>query len=355
MEFYLLFLTFIIFTMIIPNKKYFFIINFFIMGIFAGLRSIDVGTDTRMYHNIYYTVRNIPFEWVYIDDSTRIEIGHRVLMTILSNFSIDGQIYIFVTSIITFSLFGKFLYDNTDYDNYKIPVFLFFAFGYFIECCNTVRQMLAVAMALNGITMFAKKKYILGVIIFVGSLLFHASNVLLVLCILFSFGYIRFFCKKSFVFPLTVFLLFVFFSIGYLDVILEFFLSTLGEKYQYYLFSTYANEAGLSIIKILSTCTILLWSMWYKYTDSDRLLVGVFFVLLIADIGCLLLSSSFLGIFYRFHFAFFCAACPFVSLMLKYTKNLYKFWLYPMFVILGYISLYRLFFVANDIEFSFCF
>ena len=155
--------------------------------------------------------------------------------------------------------------------------------------------------------------------------------------------------------PLAIVLICIFLGTSYFDVIIDIFLSGLGEKYQYYLFSTFANEAGLSIIKILSTCTILLWSMWYKYTDSDRLLVGVFFVLLIADIGCLLLSSSFLGIFYRFHFSFFCAACPFVSLMLKYTKNLYKFWLYPMFVILGYISLYRLFFVANNIEFSFCF
>lgn len=355
MEFYLLFLTFIVFTMVIPNKKYFFFINFFIMGMFSGLRSIDVGTDTRMYHNIYYTVRNIPFEWVYIDDSTRIEIGHRALMNLLSNISSDGQIYIFIVSIITFSLFGKFLYDNTDADNYKIPVFLFFSFGYFMECCNTIRQMLAVAISLNAITMFAQRKYVVGIIILMVSLLFHVSNILLVLCILFAFGYVYLFCKKSFVFPLAVVFMFVFLSMSYLDIIMEIFLSTLGEKYQYYLFSTYANEAGLSMIKILSTSTILLWSMWYKYADLDRLLVGVFFVLLVADMGCLLLSSSFLGIFYRFHFTFFCAACPFISLILKYTKNLYKIWLYPIFVILGYISLYRLFFVANDIDFSFCF
>ena len=55
MEFYLLFLTFIVFSMIIPNKKWFFVTNFFVMFFFAGLRSMDVGTDTRMYHNIYYT------------------------------------------------------------------------------------------------------------------------------------------------------------------------------------------------------------------------------------------------------------------------------------------------------------
>ena len=355
MEFYLLFLTFIVFTMIIPNKKTFFFINFFIMGIFAGLRSIDVGTDTRAYHDMYYTVRNIPFEWVYIDDSTKIEIGHRALMTLLSNISSDGQVYIFVVSIITFSLFGKFLYDNTDTDNYKIPVFLFFAFGYFIECCNAIRQMLAVAIAFNSITEFVQRKYVVGIIILMVSLLFHVSNILLVLVIIFAFGYVHFFCKKSFFWPLVVVFLFIFLNITYLDVILEFFLSTLGEKYQYYLFSTYANESGLSIIKILSTCTILLWGMWYKYTDSDRFLMEVFFLLLVADMGCLLLSSSFLGIFYRFHFAFFCVACSFISLLLKYTKNLYKIWLYPIFIVIGYVSLYRLFFVVNDINFSFCF
>lgn len=41
--------------------------------------------------------------------------------------------------------------------------------------------------------------------------------------------------------------------------------------------------------------------------------------------------------------------------VVKCCKILYKFWLCPMFVILGYISLYRLFSVAYDIKFSFCF
>lgn len=355
MEFYLLFLTFIVFTMSIPGKKYFFFINFFLMGLIAGLRSIDVGTDTRMYHNIYYTVRSIPFELVYIDDTTKVEIGHRALMVALSIFSSDGQIYIFVVSMITFGLFGKFLYDNTDDDNYKIPVFLFFAFGYFLECCNAVRQMLAVAIAFNSITVFCQRKYVAGIIILAISLLFHASNILLVLVMFFAIEYVGFFCKKNLVLPLAVLLFFVFLGTSHLGKIMDIFLSTLGEKYQYYLFSTFANGEGLSITKIISTCTILLWSFLYKYTDADRILVGVLFLLLVADVICLLLSSSFLGIFYRFHFAFFCAACPLISLLLKYTRTLYKVWLYPAFIIIGYICLYRFFAIAHNIKFSFYF
>lgn len=355
MEFYLLFLTFIVFSMIIPNKKWFFITNFFVMFFFAGLRSMDVGTDTRMYHNIYYTLRNSPFEWAYIDDSTNIEIGHRALMILLSNISSDGQIYIFIVSMMTFGLFGKFLYDTTDSDNYKIPVFLFFAFGYFIECCNTIRQMLAVSIAVNSIPVFVARKYIRGIMILAVSLLFHISNVLLALVILFSFIYVHVFCKKRLILPLAIVLICIFLGTSYSDVIIDIFLSGLGDKYQYYLFSSYSNAKGLSSIKIISTCTILLWVMIYKYKESERLYIGVLFLLLVADIGCLLVSSSFFGMFYRFHYAFFCAACPLISLLLKYTGNLYKIWLYPMFILMGYVSLYRLCLTADNIRFLFCF
>lgn len=353
MEFYLAFQCTILCSMLlIKNKKNFFIFNFSLMSLFSACRSKFVGTDTEMYHNIFYTISNLPLDISIIDDKTRIELGHRTLMLLLNEIVNDGQIYVFVVSILTCFLFGKFLYETTDEENYKISVFMFFSIGYFVEICNALRQMLAVAIGCNSIPYFMKGKYKLAVLILLSSLLFHISNLLQIVVILFAVLFMNTLAKRNLSWIILFLGLCSVFIVSNLDNILDVFLSGLGEKYTYYLFNEYANTADTSLIKIVAIIGLVCWSLVYRYTIYDRRLIGIFMFMLLADISCMLLSSNFLGIFYRFHFAFFVGVCPFISILFRYMSNICKVLVYPIIILGGFVCLYRLLQIANDIEYS---
>ena len=102
---YILILCFIIITYVvisilpikIDKRKTFINISFFELFIFLGIRDIDVGTDMINYITNFKYIATLPLSGLFVLDWEPLFI---IFNKILSFFSNDTQIYIFVTTFL---------------------------------------------------------------------------------------------------------------------------------------------------------------------------------------------------------------------------------------------------------------
>ena len=177
--YYLLLIIAIGLKFLLNNKKIYFVIMFLAMGVMAGLRGPDVGADTYEYHRIFSQYSDESFLDIMdgydgVND-TQIELGFHVMIMICSLFSQSPQLFVFVSSCITFFFLGLFIYRNTDEKNYWIAVSLIVGMGYYFYSLAILRQALAAAVAANSMNLSCEKKWISAFGIVFLACMFHNS------------------------------------------------------------------------------------------------------------------------------------------------------------------------------------
>lgn len=166
----------------------------FVPCLFAGLRGIDVGTDTVRMENIYdYAVSCGSFyqylKWMSIQN---LEVGFSFINYVLSRIGIPAQGANFVYELLT--VLPIYYVAKKHMDDFPMwsCMAVYFAFFYNMSF-NATRQCMAIALIILMYQMAMEKKYIISVLCGVLSLLLHGSAYvgIIIVCAAIVFGKIR--------------------------------------------------------------------------------------------------------------------------------------------------------------------
>ena len=152
-----------------PNLFWSILIMIIIIGV-AGLRS-NIG-DTGMYKILYNNVvaGNI-VKGAY-------ETGFIVFLKLLSNISIDPQIMIFVTSLITQGLNIWILRSYASL--FELQIYMYITSGYFLTLMNGIRQGFAAAIMFACTKLIINNNFKLYLLITIITATFHSSALIMI-------------------------------------------------------------------------------------------------------------------------------------------------------------------------------
>ncbi|UTY23930.1 EpsG family protein [Treponema denticola] len=128
----------------------------------AGLR-YQIGTDYATYREIYI---NLSF-----DNLSYLEPGYRYVNLFFKYIGLSYEASVFIFAIITNVLFYLFIRRYSV--SVPVSLLLYLCLNYYFIAFNTVRQMIGIAIFLNGIDYAFKKKYLYFFLITVFAALFH--------------------------------------------------------------------------------------------------------------------------------------------------------------------------------------
>lgn len=164
------------------NKRYYilsnltYVISAIIACFFSSVR-YGIGTDYKMYSNIFYLNGNLSLAEAY--NWFDMEVGWLLLNKILYFIDGDSQILFIITSIIIISSFYLFIYKYRNEINIGLAIFIFMTLIY-IPSFNVIRQYLAIAISLFSYKyIFEKKIYKFLAVILLGTL-FHKTVAVLI-------------------------------------------------------------------------------------------------------------------------------------------------------------------------------
>lgn len=160
MESIFIFISFLILLLSINKKagKLLLFIVFVILFILLGFRSINVGTDTINYLEI--------FERINYYDNKEIEIGWKILNTSIFNIGIGYQGFIVLIAFIT--LLPVYITVKKHSVNPMFSIFFYYTLYFYFNAFNISRQALAVVIILAAMPLLLKDKktiYILFVLL----------------------------------------------------------------------------------------------------------------------------------------------------------------------------------------------
>ena len=156
------------------GKKTYLWFTFVELTLLGGLRSINVGTDTSAYHDIFNSIAKIDTLQGLFD--RREELGYVLLNKLLSALGGDAQMLIFVCSM--FIAGGFILFIAKISDHVIFSVFLLFTLMMYLSSFNIVRQFMATVIILNGFSYLKEKKLVKYGLVCVVAWLFHSTSII---------------------------------------------------------------------------------------------------------------------------------------------------------------------------------
>lgn len=159
-----------------------------------GSRDITVGADTSMYWTLFentrllswsYLFKNFPMVKIHnVHFGQPIETGYIILNKFVSLFTDNPQVMLYVCAVLICTGFYIFICSNC----YSIfwGTLVFFCDGLYMNSFNTMRQVLAIAIAINAFTAFKKKKNFVAILlIFLGYTIHNTARIMVLLLILY--------------------------------------------------------------------------------------------------------------------------------------------------------------------------
>lgn len=150
-----------------------------ILACLAGVRDYTVGTDIRLYGRYVFEIANScsSIKEILFGKKMSIELGYAILAYITSRFVDTPHAFFFVVGLINYGLIAKAIYDYRDNIS-PTMAWTCFLFLYFPDTFNIMRQTLALAIFLFGVTYVRNKNYKMSIVILIVSILFHTSAVI---------------------------------------------------------------------------------------------------------------------------------------------------------------------------------
>lgn len=350
---YCAFMGSIILNFLIPNKKFYFRFLFLFMAIIVGIRDPYTGTDTLMYHELTDIVKR---EGIVSTDQSNvnIEIGYRILMFFCGGILDSSQSLIFITSIVTYLLFARYLYKNSDEKYYYIAGVLFVGMGFFVESINTIRQLLALSIAVNGLEYLKNNQYIRAIIIVVLSYFIHSSAIILILLIIFYVIANKFVKKDGnniIMFFSSLFLI-IFIGINIVSIVnnnIDF----LGRYAIYYAREEYsiASDGGWSRIAGILIMTAIY--SFFRFNKYDRVYNMMLILACEFALITMYFTNTWMTIFYRFYYEF---CIFFVILLINFLKKinspLINICFQIFLILISAINLYKQLETSSDLSYN---
>lgn len=157
------------------TKKIYLLVVSLPLIILSSLRTARGGCDTAIYLSIFNEICDG-------DNPVFFEFGFTLLLKIISIFTHDGHIMLFIINVITFLLFGRFIlkYSSCVW----LSFFLFIGMEIFDQSMNLIRQILALSIIVNSFDFLVQKKYFKFLSIVLFASLFHSTAILFIFAIL---------------------------------------------------------------------------------------------------------------------------------------------------------------------------
>lgn len=253
------------------NKKFFLLISFAVLFVFAALR-YNYGNDYSSYNEFFDTVKM----------GGRIaginEIGYRYLNQIFPSFQL---LIAFISLVFLFAIY-KVIVTSVEPELYPLALFIFIIDPYlFLMSLSMIRESIAIILFILAVY-FASKKRIL---LFVGAValasLFHASAIL-VLPAYFLCNEKNFLKKKEWillVIPVVLLLLYDSYISGWIVKLLEYFKNP---NYIYYFENTNSNSLRATLLTSISFVYVCL--NFNKLTGKKLMFSKLALIALMIDI-----------------------------------------------------------------------
>lgn len=258
---------------------FFSFMSIFIPSIVAGMR-FYVGTDYHMYVNAIF--KNIAHNNSMF--MTHLEWGYTTLNFVISRFTDNEHVMLFIVSFITTFFVYLALYNYRKYTSISMGM-LIYMFLYYQTSFNLMRQYLALSIVLYAFTLILNGRYKKSIIYIMLATTFHYSAIIsLSLIGLYKVN----FSKKSIIYytliAVSLISCFAFYeqimSIGFyfMGIFIEI------DRYQRYIIDVNAGEFSL-MITFLRLPVILLSFLFFKslytYNKDNRLLIYLLIIDLI--------------------------------------------------------------------------
>ena len=120
----------------------------------SSLRSYTVGRDIYVYYNEFESYKSLSF--VDAKNLTRFEFGYFAIAFLFSKLRLSFRVVLIVSSLFITICFYKFI--NEFSPNKCMSLVLFISFGMFAQSLNIIRQLIALAFVLLGLTLLNKNK-----------------------------------------------------------------------------------------------------------------------------------------------------------------------------------------------------
>lgn len=143
------------------------------------LRAYSVGADTRMYAIDWALPEIKNSSFIEIIQKNRWEIGFAALCKICIHFKDPSRTLLVLAGLLIYSMLGLAIYRLTK--NFCLVILLFFLSGQFYGSMNTMRQTIAAAIVMVGVSFLTRdENYEFFLLIFMAAL-FHKSALLMLL------------------------------------------------------------------------------------------------------------------------------------------------------------------------------
>lgn len=154
------------------NKYYIFLISLVLIFI-LGFRGMDVGIDTKVYYDIYNSVKEFSLGIFFVED---IECGYYLLQYFVKSVFGEFQILLLIVAIFFITVISYHIYKYSS--NPWLSYILFIIYGFYSFAMSATRQTIAIGFIMIAYE-FIKQKKLFKFLIFVFiAMLFHISAII---------------------------------------------------------------------------------------------------------------------------------------------------------------------------------
>lgn len=173
---YLLLLGFVMFWIFLEKKslnRNAFWVPFFVLVLFASIRSYLVGTDTGAYTSDFRNQVN-PENFIFREN---VEIGYQLLSYLVLNLTYNYFWLFFISSIIVVGSYLNIFKKISK--NYFLSIYIFITFGFYTFYFNGLRQGLAMAITICAVPYLIERKIFNFSLLIVAASFFHKSALIM--------------------------------------------------------------------------------------------------------------------------------------------------------------------------------
>lgn len=235
-----------------------------VLGILTIFRSVNVGTDTKVYVGLFETLR----DGIYLPEFSRWEIGFQWLNIFLSLFSRNPQTIIIATGFICYFLISIYLARHVE--NKLLFVVLFYAL-LFSNYTNIIRQSIAGSILVFAYEQCKKRRNLKAILLTLIAMLFHKGTGVFLIYILIKRKKIT--KKGALIVFLSILAISIFAASFFIDVFIK-----LAPQYEEYFVGERVGTGGLGTTMNLMIVAVLLF-MYYiprKKVEKDRGVLWLF-------------------------------------------------------------------------------
>ncbi|ACU06810.1 putative capsular polysaccharide biosynthesis protein YveQ [Flavobacteriaceae bacterium 3519-10] len=142
---------------------------------FAGLRNVNVGTDTGNYVGIYYGYQDILASGQVI--TSNMEKGYIALMYVATGISTDYWAVLLLTAIICVGTYMYVIFKVSE--NVALSVFIYVVLGTYLVFFNAARQGLAISICAISVIFLLQRKIWHYIIVIIIASFFHRTALIL--------------------------------------------------------------------------------------------------------------------------------------------------------------------------------